>query len=218
LFFGLKMIRLWAAISGFAWGFSGGSCLAAYFEMTDRNTLIIGLITGLILAVVGAWFYLAGIFLAVWSAGIIGSVYLLQPADWKIFLVCIGIGLFIALIALKIAEPVVMLVTGVLGGQIAGQVIDVFITGENKIMYFAITIVITVAGILIQFLQESRRRKKLHLKKAEDIRNSQSAENEVDKARALIDNMDNEIKGRQISSDNSTEEDDIQIIDLDDDK
>ncbi len=217
-FFGLKMVRLWGAVSGFAWGFSGGACLASYLQVSDNNTLLIGLISGIVFAVLGAWLYLAGIFLVVLAAGIMGSTYFLQPADWKTFLICAGIGLIIALTALKFAEPVMMLVTGALGGGILGQAIDVFIPGENKIIRILIIIVIATAGIIIQFLMESRRRKKLHLRKAEEIRNSTSAENEVDKARALIDNMDNEIQANKTPSDELTDNEDIRIINLDDDR
>lgn len=47
--------------------------------------------------------------------------------------------------------------------------------------------VLAVLGILVQFLMESGKRQKLHLKKLRRFANRIPPENEVDKARALLD-------------------------------
>lgn len=212
-FFGLKMVRIWAALFGFTVGFSGGAYLADYFNVSDNISLIIGLVAGCVLAVLGAKFYLAGVFLVSWVMGIIGSAYFLRPADWAYALVCVGIGLVIALLTLKLAEPVTMVITALLGGAAAGQAIYGFLPAENKIIQIAVIAVLVILGIVTQFLMESKRRKRLHLKRAEEIRKKHSAANEVDKARAVLEDFDKETPSGQ------TEEDgDIQILNLDDDK
>lgn len=212
-FFGLKMVRIWAALFGFTVGFSGGAYLADYFNVSDNISLIIGLVAGCVLAVLGAKFYLAGVFLVSWVMGIIGSAYFLRPADWAYALVCVGIGLVIALLTLKLAEPVTMVITALLGGAAAGQAIYGFLPAENKIIQIAVIAVLFILGIVTQFLMESKRRKRLHLKRAEEIRKKHSAANEVDKARAVLEDFDKETPSGQ------TEEDgDIQILNLDDDK
>ena len=50
--------------------------------------------------------------------------------------------------------------------------------------------VLGAAGVLVQLLLESKKRKKLSLKKAAEIRDTQSTENEVEKARAMMENLD----------------------------
>ena len=45
-----------------------------------------------------------------------------------------------------------------------------------------------------QFLLESRKRKRIHLKKAEEIRQKYSTENEVEKARAMMEALEQESK------------------------
>ena len=45
-------------------------------------------------------------------------------------------------------------------------------------------------GVLVQLLLESKKRKKQSLKKAAEIRNTHSTENEVEKARAMMENLD----------------------------
>lgn len=212
-FFGLKMVRIWAALFGFAVGFSGGAYLADYFNVNDNISLIIGLVAGCILAVLGARFYLAGVFLVSWVMGIIGSAYFLRPADWAYALVCVGIGLIIALLTLKLAEPVTMVITALLGGAAAGQAIYGFLPAENEIIQIAVIAVLVILGVVTQFLMESKRRKRLHLKRAEEIRKKHSAANEVDKARAVLEDFD-----KETPSDQAEDNGDIQILNLDDDK
>ena len=60
-FFGLKMVRFWAAVFGLTVGFSGGAYLASYFGLDGYIPLIIGAAAGIILAVLGARFFLAGV-------------------------------------------------------------------------------------------------------------------------------------------------------------
>ncbi|MGC4020182.1 MAG: hypothetical protein QM793_13795 [Muricomes sp.] len=159
------MVRIWAALVGFSAGAAGGAWAAAYFNVSDTVSLIIGLAAGIILAFLAARFYLAGVFLVSWAMGIIGSVYFIKPADWKFGLLCVGIGLVIALVALKFAEPVLMIITAVLGGAAAGQAIYGIIPVKNNILQIAAIAVLIILGIITQFLMESRRRKKLHLKR-----------------------------------------------------
>lgn len=212
-FFGLKMVRIWATLFGFTVGFSGGAYLADYFNVSDNISLIIGIVAGCVLAVLGAKFYLAGVFLVSWVMGIIGSAYFLRPADWAYALVCVGIGLVIALLTLKLAEPVTMVITALLGGAAAGQAIYGFLPVEIEIIQIAVITVLVILGVVTQFLMESKRRKRLHLKRAEEIRKEHSAANEVDKARAVLEDFDKETPSSQTEDDG-----DIQILDLDDDK
>lgn len=191
-FLGLKMVRFWAAIFGLLVGVAGGFYLSVYFGLEGYVPLIIAGVAGIILAVLGVGFYRAGVFLVGWILGIAGSAYAMQPKDWKMALICVAIGLVIGLITLKFAEPVTILVTSVFGGFFAGQAAYIMLPVTNHIIGIAIIIVLVILGIIIQFLLESRKRKRLHLKKAEEIRNKNSVENEVDKARAMMENLERE--------------------------
>lgn len=189
-FFGLKLIRLWAAVFGLTVGFAGGTYLASYFGLEGNIPLIAGAAAGVILAVLAGVLYRAGAFLVVWLLGIAGSAYILRPQDWVFALVCVAIGLVIALITWKFTEPVTMLVTAVFGGALAGQAGYILVPVKNWIIQTAMIAALAVLGILVQFLLESKRRKRQHLKKAEEIRKSTSVANEVDKARAMMENLD----------------------------
>ena len=206
-FFGLKMVRFWAAVFGLSVGFAGGSYLASYFGLEGYIPLIIGGVAGVILAVLGGVFYRAGVFLVAWIVGIAGSAYFLQPKDWIFALICLAIGLVIALITLKFAEPVTMLVTAIFGGALAGQAGYILLPMKNLMIQIAMIVVLIILGILIQFLLESKRRKRLHLKKADEIRKTTSVANEVDKARAMMEDLDQEKSG-------GYDEEEDEILDL----
>lgn len=189
-FFGLKLVRIWAALFGFAGGAALGLYAASYFNVSSSVSWVIGLVAGLILAGLSTWLYRFGIFLVGWGMGSAIAFYLINPTGWPLIAVCAGIGFVIALIALKLCVPVIMVITGLFGGLAAGQVIYQFIPGDFKILQIVLPVVIVILGILVQFLLESKKRKKLHLKKAEEIRMKNSTANEVDKARSALDNLD----------------------------
>lgn len=225
-FFGLKMVRFWAALFGLVCGVLGGSYLAAYFGLSGYVPLIIGGIAGIILAVLGARFYLGGVFLVEWILGFLVSAYFLQPNDWISALVCAGIGLVIALIALKFTEPVTMLITAIAGGFLGGQAVYIMIPLKNNmVVHIAVIAVLVILGVIIQFLLESKRRKRQHLKRAEEIRKTYSVANEVDKARAMMENLNGETpvkKGKAPKSgkDSKSEKEDSKLVetDLEDDE
>ncbi len=240
-FLGLKIVRFWAAVFGLMVGFAGGAYLSSYFGLTGYVPLIIGGVAGVILAVLGAVFYHAGAFLVGWLLGIAGSAYFIRPADWMFALVCVGIGLVIALLTLKLAEPVIALVTALLGGAAAGQAGYIFLPVKNQIIQIAMIVVLVILGLIVQLLLESKKRKRLHLEKADEIRRNTSVANEVDRARAIMEDLDKgkdgvmEFEdldegddGNRESEDldeeymeedveDLEEDDDIQILNLDDD-
>ena len=78
-------------------------------------------------------------------------------------------------------------------------------TGE--LILIALCAVFCIIGIFVQLLLESRKQKKKNLRKAAEIREERSTANEVEKARALMENLN------QIS-----DEDDLTIIESSDDE
>ena len=84
--------------------------------------------------------------------------------------------------------------------MILGNALCFFVPLEGKLVRIVGTVLFAVLGIWIQFVLESGKRKKQSLKKAEEIREQHSAENEVEKARAIVEELE--------------EEDDITFLDL----
>ena len=190
-FFGLKLARSWSFLTVFVIG--TGAAAAVAMQITSDETLsgIIGLAAGIILAIVFAILKRAGMFVTAFVLGAALSIYWLRPANLIWLLVCVGIGLVFALLTIKLFVPVLMLLTGVTGAVCISQAGTVLLGHAGvELERWMVTLafaVLAVLGILVQFLMESGKRQKLHLIKAAEIREQNSTENEVDKARALLD-------------------------------
>lgn len=184
-FFGLKLVRLWSALLGLVAGVAAGSVVAYYVTAELGLSAIIGLAAGVILAVLFAVLKRAGMFLiSLVLAGAV-SMGLLQPKALVFYIVCGVIALAVGLLTIKLAVPVVMIVTAVYGGISAGwAAVSLFHFQE----WIGLTAggVLAAAGILIQFSMESGRRKKQNLRRAAEIREQNSTENEVDRARSIL--------------------------------
>lgn len=189
-FLGLKLIRLWAAVLGLAAGIGIGFAASFAFGLDAKTALIAGTVLGLLLAILSAVFYHVGAFLVAWITGCALGVYFLQPQDWKIFLACAGAGLVIALFTLRFAELIIIVLTGIYGAAGAGTAIAMLLTFKGKIIRLAICALLAVLGIAVQLLMESGKQKKKNLEKAKKIREQNSVVNDIEKARAMIDEMD----------------------------
>lgn len=189
-FFGLKLARFWSFLSAFAVG--AGAVFAVSMQLTAdiRLSGMIGLGAGIVLAILFVVLKRAGMFLTAWVLGSSLSICWIQPKELIWLLICAGIGLVFALFTIKWYLPVLIFLTSVFGAVCISRGGAVLLgnTGvklEEWMLILAI-VVLAVLGILVQFLMESGKRKKLHLKKAAEIREQNSTENEVDKARALL--------------------------------
>ena len=213
-FFGLKLARFWSFLTVFVIG--TGAAAAVAMQITSDETLsgIIGLVAGIILAIVFAILKRAGMFVTAFVLGAALSIYWLRPANLIWLLVCVGIGLVFALLTIKLFVPVLMLLTGVTGAVCISQAGTVLLGHAGvELERWMVTLafaVLAVLGILVQFLMESGKRQKMHLKKAAEIREQNSTENEVDKARALLDEefQDEEFKEEKQAEKEEFEDDD----------
>ena len=185
--FGLKLIRLWSALLGLV---AGAGIGFAVTELAGLEPMIVVGATiggGIVLAFLAGFFYRFGIFLMALLTGTYIAILFVNPQDWIFLGVCLAIGLVIALLALKFVEPIMIVVTSILGGVLAGDAIATLAELDNPIFGYGIMVLVAIVGGIIQFTLESGKRKKKNLKKAAEIREQNSTENEVEKARAMFD-------------------------------
>lgn len=216
-FFGLKLTRFWAFLSAFAVGAGAAFMVSMQITADIRLSGMIGLGAGIVLAILFAVLKRAGMFLTAWVMGSFLSIYWIQPKELMWLLVCAGIGLVFALFTIKWYLPVLILLTSVFGAVCisrGGAVLlgNAGVELENWMLMLAI-VVLAVLGILVQFLMESGKRKKLHLKKAAEIREQNSTENEVDKARALLEEEFEEEEPQEQSEEFPDEEEEDVFLD-----
>lgn len=225
-FFGLKLVRVWSAILGFVLGTGSGAWITAtQFDLDATIAMIISLVAGIVVACLGAILYRVGIFLVAWITVFSLASSVLRAEDLKMMLIALGIGFVVALLTVAFAEPITMVVTGLYGAVILGTLASQFIPIDAAWVQTAVTVVFAVLGIWVQFLMESGKRKKRSLKKAAEIREQNSTANEVEKARAMMENLDSipeDEAGRKVSHAYEEYEEDSQFddeydIDEDDD-
>ena len=185
--FGLKLIRLWSALLGLV---AGAGIGFAVTELAGLEPMIVVGATiggGIVLAFLAGFFYRFGIFLMALLTGTYIAILFVNPQDWIFLGVCLAIGLVIALLALKFVEPIMIVVTSIIGGVLAGDAIATLAELDNPIFRYGLMVLVAIVGGIIQFTLESGKRKKKNLKKAAEIREQNSTENEVEKARAMFD-------------------------------
>lgn len=185
--FGLKMIRLWSALLGLV---AGAGIGFAVTELAGLEPMIVVGATiggGIVLVFLAGFFYRFGIFLLALLSGTYIAILFVNPQDWIFLGVCLAIGIVISLLALKFVEPIMIVVTSIIGGVLAGDAIATLAELDNPIFRYGIMVLVAIVGGIIQFTLESGKRKKKNLKKAAEIREQNSTENEVEKARAMFD-------------------------------
>ena len=187
---GLKIVRVWAALFAFAAGFLGGTLAMDMTGITLAYDWIPGIVAGAILAGVAAWLYRFGIFLIVWISAGLGCAYFIGPGDATGVLVCTAAGLAAALFTIKFKEVVTILFTAVFGALTVGAAAVLLLPERTELIFGSVSAVCLVGGIIVQLLFESKKRKQESLKKADEIRRTHSTENEVERARAVMENLD----------------------------
>lgn len=188
---GLKIVRVWAALTGLALGFAGGVTAGGMLGLNEMGMLIAGGVLGILFAVLGTVLYRVGVFLTVFvsAAGI--SMYVIMPQDWTAVLICLAIALVAAILAIRFVVILTIVATSVYGAAISGNAIYYLLPVTGRLILIVLCVAICIIGILVQLLLESRKQKKKSLKKAAQIREEKSTENEVERARAMMENLDN---------------------------
>ena len=187
---GLKIVRAWAALAGLAAGFAGGAAAAYYLGLDGTGILIAGAAAGIILAFLGAFFYRFGVFLTVFISTCVIYAQIVQPDELLVAAAGLAAALVAAVLAVIFVEAITVIVTSVCGAVLAGTSLYQLIPVRGRLFSILLCVVFAAAGIIVQLLLESKKRKKKNLQKAAEIREMHSAENDVERARSLIDDFD----------------------------
>ena len=202
---GLKIIRVWAALTGLIFGLAAGVTAGGLLGLNGTGVLITGGVLGLILAVLGAALYRIGVFLTVFVLAGSISTYLIVPQDWIGAAICLVIGLVAAILAVRFVVVLTIIVTSVYGAAIAGTAIYHLLPVTGDVILIVLCVVICIIGILVQLLLESRKQKKKSLQKAAEIRKEKSTANEVERARAMMADL-GEMQDGETTDDGSSSE------------
>ncbi len=188
-FLGVKLVRVCAALAGLGIGFLLGISAGELF-LAPAQAMIAGLVLGAVLGVLLAWWYRGGVFLVVFLLTVNILNLILHPHTPVVWICCAAAGILAAVLAEFFVAPVIILLTALHGGMVAGVALGTFESFSGSYLIYVIGILLTALGIVVQFLLEFRHKTRQGVAKADRIREKESTANEVARARGIVDGLD----------------------------
>lgn len=186
--FGLKLSRIWSAFIGFVLGIGVGSLIVMAASLSEMASLGVLLGFAVVLAVVFCIFYKIGMFF--YLIAVTTGLAALLAGSTAILVIGVGalIGLIFAILSTKWFDPIVIIVTSLEGAIAAGGAI-VRLLRLNQLLpaQIGIPAVLFLVFLLIQFYMRSRQVGKEQAKHAKEHKAKTSRENEVERARNILD-------------------------------
>ena len=187
-FFGLKLVKVVASFLGFLIGAGAGAGICVLAGIEGIASVAVILVCAILLAVVSFLVYRLGVFVMIYICSM-GVLAVVIPAQSSVItIVELAVSLVLAILAAIFAEPMIIVITGIAGGFLAGPaILDLAgITDPSWLKYVA-GAVLAFVGLMIQFMMQSSKIGKKERIKSEHIKEQVSMENEVEKARMILD-------------------------------
>lgn len=209
-FFGLKLAKVLITINGVFIGLSVGIGIAGAFHAERTIFLVIMLACALVTALLALVLYKFGVFCMVFSGtlgfalSLLGGVGFISSESISAALsggmkeMLIGIAvlvtaLVLAALSVKFAEPMLIIVTALTGGMAAGPQLTLLAgLGDKVLIGYAAGALLVILGMVLQFLMYSKKIGKKEKKYAAVVKKKASVESEVEKARTILEEDDDE--------------------------
>ncbi len=199
--FGLKLVRVLIVIAGLIVGGVVGAGIGAGLGVDSTIRIVIAIVCAVAFGALFFFlrrigmFFLAFVLSAGTCAVVLFSIYTvavleeaIQASNYQVFLfVGLGIALVIALLAAIFMDPLVIILTAVQGGLLAGLTAADLIGITSRPVSYVIAIVLVILGMWLQFWMHSRKIGREEAAYAEKVREENSVESEVEQARSLLD-------------------------------
>lgn len=193
-FFGLKLVRVLTTIVGLILGAGIGLIISNILGWSGITVAIVTLGCAVVLAALSFFLYRMGVFLMAFVSvfGVATTIICTGNDVTNIMvIICAAAALVIAILSAIFVEPLVIVVTAICGGINASLAI-VAMTGldGNLLITIGIAVAISLVGMIIQFMMHSRKIGKREKKQAAIIKEQDSVESEVEKARLVLDDFE----------------------------
>ena len=186
-FFGLKLIRLQAALVGFLMGALIGIGVAWTAGISGLTFAIVVFACGAVLAALSFFLYKFGVFCVVFCVCLGMGVQIADLQSTLPLVIVLAIALILAIVAVIFVEPAIIICTGISGGVTAGISAAAAMGLEGIWPGYAIGAVAAILGMVVQFMMHSRKVGKKEKVYAEQVKEADSVESEVEKARMVLD-------------------------------
>ena len=185
---GLKLMRVLSALVGFLLGAGVGAAIGMIAGLSNGVTLALTIGLGIVIAVLSGILRKAGIFISVFVYVFAVLSSLIPLSALIVTIVELVVGIVIAILAVKYMEPAVVIASSLAGGMIAGPAIWGLVGFEEKIWIgYVIGLVISILGMMIQMFMHSKKLAKHEKIYSKKVKETDSRESEVEKARMLLD-------------------------------
>lgn len=189
--FGLRLMKLLSAVVGLLIGAGIGAAVVAVAGIEGTAALLVLLGCAIVMALLAFFLRRVGAFISVFCY-MFGALLTVFPKEPAIFMIAAGIvALILAIVAAIYMEPLVVVVSSLAGGLLAGPSIISLIGMEEKMWIgYVIAAVLAGLGVLIQLLMQSGKIKKKDKIHSQKVKEEDSRESEVEKARMILDDGD----------------------------
>ena len=201
-FFGLKIARVLVGIVGFCIGAAVGIGVVALTGPEGMVALAVVLGCAIALAVLSVVLYRFGVFCLTFLYSISFGTLLVCGMSTSVVIgtsTMIGMGivlvvaLILAILSAIFVDPLIIIVTALSGGMTVGNMVSQ-VAGLNHIGWagYVIGAVVALVGMGTQFMMQSRKIGKKEKVFSDEIKEKDSVESEVEKARIILDLDDEE--------------------------
>lgn len=191
--FGLKLVKLFTALCGFGIGAAIGAGVLQVMHPSQMTGTIILFGCAVVMAVLAFFLHKLGIFITVFIVSMAIAVTANMPHSLLIAGIYVVVSLILAILAVIFTEPLMIVVTAFAGGMSVGtavvMLVDLPFAGAARLV---IGVVVAIIGMIVQFMMQSRKLGKKEKKFSEKIKEQDSVESEVEKARMILDDFDDD--------------------------
>lgn len=202
-FFGLKLAKLLVVLNGFLLGLVAGIGAAAAVHTEGMVFIVIMLVCGVVAAALTLFFYKFGVFCLVFTGtlapaaaitgltetafGTVSLSFGIGSREMIIGIAAIVVSLILAAAAVRFVEPMIIVITALDGGMSAGLLfIPVIGLAAPGWTGYAVGVLLVIIGMIVQFMMHSRKIGRKEKSYAEEIKEKDSVESEVEKARNVL--------------------------------
>lgn len=209
--FGNKIMRVIATLAGFCAGAGIGVLITQTAKTSGLTNILI--IFGCAIALTALSFFVFRIGIFITALGMVSAVAL-SVVDVTVSLqiiIALAVTLVLAILAMIFMEPVVIIITALAGGFAAGNGIA-GLAGftDNPFIGLGIGAALAVIGMIVQFMMQSRKVGKKERLYSRRVKEKDSMESEVEKAKMFLDDDDLDENSDRDSEEES--DDDLEVI------
>lgn len=165
-FFGYRLLKIWIGLVGFLLGFALGYLISgALVDGKAYLPALIGIVTGVIFALLAFKIYLIGVFLycGAIAASAVHALPLPSEEGWKVLgiVLCVLAFLAVGFLATKFSKPFIIAVTASTGAVKVAESLQGMsgALAENQTLVWLIIVVLAAAGMAVQFMTARGKRR-----------------------------------------------------------